>query len=66
MQGRGVVGDKRFSLSTKGKNQVTLIELEALEAAMAEAQKATKMPLTPAVARRRATSGVMWLPFVIS
>jgi MOSC domain-containing protein YiiM len=59
VEGRGVVGDKRFSLSTKAKSQVTLIELEALEAAMAEAQKATKMPLTPAVARRNiVTRGV--------
>jgi len=59
VQGRGVVGDKRFSLSTKPQNQVTLIELEALEAAMAEAQSATTMPLSPAVARRNiVTRGV--------
>lgn len=35
--GRGLVGDKRFSLATKAKSQLSLIEEEALVAAMAEA-----------------------------
>lgn len=59
VQGRGIVGDKRFSLSTKPANQVTLIELEALEAAMAMAQPGSPSPLSPASARRNiVTRGV--------
>lgn len=36
--GQGLVGDKRFSLATKPKSQLSLIEEEALVAAMADAR----------------------------
>jgi MOSC domain-containing protein YiiM len=53
--GRGFAGDKRFSLATKSSNQLTLIEEEAIVAALKMAQ--LEAPLS--IARRNVvTRGV--------
>ncbi len=53
--GQGIVGDKRFSLATKAKSQLTLIEGEALDA-VADALGIT---VTPGLSRRNViTRGV--------
>ena len=55
VQGKGIVGDKRFSPRTKVANQITLVEEEALLAA----STAAKLTLAPGESRRNVvTRGV--------
>jgi MOSC domain-containing protein YiiM len=56
--GRGLVGDRRFSLATKPMNQVTLIEEEALAAATALLRGARGVDVEPSARRNIVTRGV--------
>ena len=56
--GRGVVGDRRFSLSTKPANQLTLIEEEALLAARDLCRSAAGPDAQPSARRNLVTRGV--------
>ncbi len=56
--GCGMVGDHRFSLVTKPMKQVTLIEAEALAAAMATVREARGMDVEPSARRNIVTRGV--------
>jgi MOSC domain-containing protein YiiM len=56
--GRGMVGDHRFSLVTKPMKQVTLIETEALAAAMALVREARGVDIEPSARRNIVTRGV--------
>jgi MOSC domain-containing protein YiiM len=56
--GRGLVGDRRFSLSTPPRSQVTLIESEALAAAMALLKDARGVDTEPSARRNLITRGV--------
>ncbi|MDP2339557.1 MAG: MOSC domain-containing protein [Deltaproteobacteria bacterium] len=52
VQGQGIVGDKRCTATTKPKKQVTLIEEEALLAALALVLKDSKLELPAGSSRR--------------
>ena len=56
--GRGVVGDRRFSLATKPQNQLTLIEEEALHAARDLCRDAKGPDEQPSARRNLITRGV--------
>jgi MOSC domain-containing protein YiiM len=56
--GRGLVGDRRFSLSTPGRSQLTLIESEALAAAMELIGEARGVDAEPSARRNVITRGV--------
>jgi MOSC domain-containing protein YiiM len=56
--GRGMVGDRRFSLATKPMNQVTLIEAEALAAAVELLRGARGVDVEPSARRNVVTRGV--------
>jgi MOSC domain-containing protein YiiM len=56
--GQGLVGDRRFSLSTPPRSQVTLIESEALAAAMALVKEARGVDVEPSARRNLVTRGV--------
>ena len=60
LAGQGIVGDKRCMATAKAKNQVTLIEEEALQAATLATQVAVKgFTLEPGLSRRNiVTRGV--------
>jgi MOSC domain-containing protein YiiM len=56
--GRGMVGDRRFSLATRPMNQVTLIEAEALAAAVELLRGARGVDVEPSARRNIITRGV--------
>jgi MOSC domain-containing protein YiiM len=56
--GRGVIGDRRFALSTKPQNQLTLIEEEALLAARVLCRDAPGPDQQPSARRNVVTRGV--------